>query len=135
MLRNRKPLERRTPLRRGKRLKPRRSTPRRSGRVRDERYLEWIRSRPCIVPTRFPAGWPTACDGVTEAHHCGPRAMGRKASDRDTVPVCTRHHFEYHACAGTFRMNKETRRVWARLAIEATQAAYEATQARGETAA
>jgi hypothetical protein len=54
------------------------------GPARDARYLRFIRTLPCSVP---------GCRrSDIEASHSGPHALGRKASDYQTIPLCTRHH-------------------------------------------
>ena len=48
-------------------------------RERDCAYLKWIRRQPCVLcSTEF----------HIEAAHIGPRAFGRKCSDRETAPLC-----------------------------------------------
>lgn len=54
--------------------------------LRDKKYLEWVRTLPCIVCQSTPA----------VPHHEGVRGMGLKASDRDTLPLCHKHHDERH---------------------------------------
>jgi hypothetical protein len=68
----------------------------REPRVRDERYLRFIRSLPCCI-----------CGGInTEAAHLrigsinyGKRdtGMGEKSSDKWALPLCNAHHREQHA--------------------------------------
>ena len=58
-------------------------------RERDREHLKFVASRPCLVCGRTPS----------DAHHikfAEQRAMGRKVSDRFTVPVCRLHHRELH---------------------------------------
>jgi len=58
-------------------------------RHRDKAHLKFVASQPCLVCGRSP----------TDAHHLRftqPRAMGRKASDEFTVPLCRTHHRENH---------------------------------------
>jgi hypothetical protein len=58
-------------------------------RHRDKGHLKFVASQPCLVCGRSPA----------DAHHLRftqPRAMGRKASDEFTVPLCRTHHRENH---------------------------------------
>ncbi len=58
-------------------------------RERDRRHLSFVASQPCLICGRSPS----------DAHHikfAEPRAMGRKASDRFTVPICRLHHRELH---------------------------------------
>jgi hypothetical protein len=58
-------------------------------RDRDRHHLRFVASQPCLVCGRTPS----------DAHHikfAEQRAMGRKVSDRFTVPVCRLHHRELH---------------------------------------
>jgi hypothetical protein len=56
---------------------------------RDREHLKYVASQPCLVCGRTPS----------DAHHikfAEQRAMGRKVSDKFTVPVCRLHHRELH---------------------------------------
>ena len=58
-------------------------------REHDRNHLRFVARRPCLVCGRSP------CD----PHHikfAEQRAMGRKVSDRFTVPICRLHHRELH---------------------------------------
>ncbi len=58
-------------------------------RIRDRDHVRFVAQQPCIVCGRQP------CD----AHHlrfAQSRALGRKASDEFTVPLCRGHHRELH---------------------------------------
>jgi ERF superfamily protein len=58
-------------------------------RDRDRDHLKLVATQPCLVCGRTPS----------DAHHikfAEPRAMGRKVSDRFTVPICRLHHRELH---------------------------------------
>ena len=58
-------------------------------RERDRHHLKFVASQPCLVCARTPS----------DAHHikfAEQRAMGRKVSDKFTVPVCRLHHRELH---------------------------------------
>jgi len=58
-------------------------------RVRDKDHLKFVASLPCVVCARTPA----------QAHHvrhAQPRAMGSKAGDEWTVPLCNIHHRALH---------------------------------------
>ena len=58
-------------------------------RERDRDHLKFVASQPCLVCGRTPS----------DAHHikfAEQRAMGRKVSDRFTVPICRLHHRELH---------------------------------------
>jgi len=56
---------------------------------RDRNHLRFVASQACLVCGRAPS----------DAHHikfAEQRAMGRKVSDRFTVPICRLHHRELH---------------------------------------
>jgi hypothetical protein len=58
-------------------------------RERDREHLKFVASQPCLLCGRTPA----------DAHHikfAEQRAMGRKVSDRFTIPLCRLHHRELH---------------------------------------
>jgi ERF superfamily len=58
-------------------------------RVRDKDHLRFVASQPCLICGRKPA----------DPHHlriAQARALGRKASDEFTVPLCRGHHRELH---------------------------------------
>jgi hypothetical protein len=58
-------------------------------RERDRNHLRFVASQPCLVCGRTPS----------DAHHikfAEQSAMGRKVSDKFTVPVCRIHHRELH---------------------------------------
>jgi hypothetical protein len=58
-------------------------------RERDREHLKFVASQPCLVCGRTPS----------DAHHikfAEQRAMGRKVSDKFTVPICRLHHRELH---------------------------------------
>lgn len=58
---------------------------------RDSRHLAWIRAQPCCVPGC------TLCP--IHPHHVRTAAnsgTGLKPSDRETVPLCYRHHHALH---------------------------------------
>jgi len=63
--------------------------------VRDEAYLRFIASFPCVV-----------CGKRAEAAHTGPHGMRQKSSDLSAIPLCRKHHRtgpdSYHASARTF---------------------------------
>lgn len=114
------------PIRRKTRLKAKRATKRRSGRVRDEAYMAWVRTLPCVLQGG-------GCLGAIHAHHAGVRAGGRKADDNTTIPFCARHHGAWHDGAFPFLgWIRQRRRDWATKRIAETQAAW---HARGVTTA
>jgi hypothetical protein len=58
-------------------------------RERDRDHLRFVASQPCLVCARTPS----------DPHHikfAEQRAMGRKVSDKFTVPICRLHHRELH---------------------------------------
>lgn len=58
-------------------------------RIRDRAHIKFVAQQPCIICGRQPA----------DAHHLRfiqTRALGRKASDEFTVPLCRGHHRDLH---------------------------------------
>ena len=58
-------------------------------RDRDREHLKFVAAQPCLVCGRTPS----------DPHHikfAEQRAMGRKVSDRFTVPICRLHHRDLH---------------------------------------
>jgi hypothetical protein len=58
-------------------------------RERDREHLKFVAAQPCLVCGRTPS----------DPHHmkfAEQRALGRKVSDRFTVPICRLHHRELH---------------------------------------
>ena len=88
------------------------ATRRRIGK--DPAYLEWIRTRLCLVCmlethqlNRFQMG--------TEAAHVGERGLSQKCPDREAIPLCAVHHrldrFSAHRMgksSGTITVLKKT---------------------------
>lgn len=52
---------------------------------RDSRYLDFIRSFPCVF-----------CARTAEASHHGKHGMGLKPSDYNAIPLCRQHHQRWH---------------------------------------
>jgi len=60
-------------------------------RVRDRAHIKTVAKQPCLICGRRPS----------DAHHlrfAQHPALGRKASDEFTVPLCRGHHREVHRC-------------------------------------
>jgi hypothetical protein len=58
-------------------------------RERDREHLKFVAAQPCLVCGRTPS----------DPHHikfAEQRALGRRVSDRFTVPICRLHHRELH---------------------------------------
>lgn len=91
----------RTPLRRSTTpIRKRRAGKPRRGRRVDPAYLVWIRTLACVCCLRNQRVLDQAVPGFfnlnqaskTEAAHVGPRGLGQKCSDRQTVPLCALDH-------------------------------------------
>ena len=79
-------------------MKPRKAIPRkrakpRRGPAKDEDYLDFVRTMPCVVCYR--------CESLiipAEAAHIGlttsRRGLGQKCPDNETLPLCVAHHRE-----------------------------------------
>ncbi|MFN0263107.1 Rad52/Rad22 family DNA repair protein [Tepidamorphus sp. 3E244] len=62
-------------------------------RIRSKSHLHYVRAQPCLVCGASPS----------DPHHLNfaqPRAMGMKAGDNFTVPLCRTHHSELHNSGG-----------------------------------
>jgi hypothetical protein len=80
--------------------------------ARDFTFMQWVKQQRCLMRAEGD------CAGAIEAHHAGPHAMSRKAPDWTCVPLCGRHHRDYHELTGPFRPGgKAARRRWASAAI------------------
>jgi hypothetical protein len=78
-------------------------------RIRDRGHIRNVMKQPCLVCGRRPS----------DPHHlrfAQSRALGRKASDEFTVPLCRTHHREVHRCV-------EEHLWWQKTAIDALAAA------------
>lgn len=92
--------------------------------------LEWLRGLPCCARNLDEGGCSYGC---VEAHH--PRGLeygtgtGVKASDEDAVPLCHRHHTDWHLAVGVFsRWHKKQRKEWQRQMVELYHQAWEVQQ-------
>lgn len=81
--------------------------------ARDRNYLARVRRLSCCVCSR----------GAQCAHHSTVgRGMGQKASDYDSIPMCTEHHFDFHEGKGHFAgWDRNRRREWQQEQVAATQ--------------
>jgi hypothetical protein len=80
-----------------------------SRRIRDRDHIRYIIKQPCLICGRRPA----------DPHHlrfAQLRALGRKASDEFTVPLCRTHHREVHRCGDETAW-------WQKLAVDPLPAA------------
>lgn len=86
--------------------------------MRDPAYLAYVRGLRCFVGV--------GCQGRIHAHHAGPRpGTAMKAPDDTAIPLCEKHHTEWHGASGFFRtMDKTDRRRWSDTAIQVTQSRY-----------
>jgi hypothetical protein len=78
-------------------------------RIRDKEHLKFVATQPCLICGRKPS----------DPHHlrfAQAQALGRKASDEFTVPLCRGHHRELHRCGDEAAW-------WAKLGIDPLPAA------------
>ena len=79
--------------------------------VSQQRHLRYVAQRPCLLCARRPS----------DPHHLRfmqPRALGRKASDEFTVPLCRMHHRAVHSAG-------DERAWWKQTAIDPLKVARE----------
>lgn len=87
--------------RRRKAIKPRRETPRRSGRVRDPAFAAFVHTMQRWCRRTLPGHrCPRDLGGVSEADHMGERPTGRKADDDTQVHLCKQIHVARDAKVG-----------------------------------
>jgi hypothetical protein len=85
------------------------------------RFVLWVKTLPCCAHSFD----PTCSAGYVEAHHAGDRPFGRKAHDETCIPLCTKHHREWHDAGGVFRFwKKDQRRSWRDEMVAKTTAAF-----------
>lgn len=109
-------MQRSKPIRRYSWMRRRRPEPRRSERARDVDFMLRVKTLPCLARDL------SECSGPTEADHAGRRPMGRKCSDRETVPLCSLHHRQRTDFSGPFKSwNGLQMRAWLDEAILTTQ--------------
>lgn len=84
----------------------------------DAERLTWLRSCPCAKCKRA---------APSEAHHhTGRRALSRRASDEDAMPLCLQCHRDFHGATGAFKgWTKRQRRAWQDATVELYRALYE----------
>lgn len=64
-------------------------------RYANKKHMDWIHGFPCCLQSN------RDCLGAVQAHHLmkpwdGVRGMGLKATDRNLIPLCQRHHIMLH---------------------------------------
>lgn len=118
------PLARTGGLKRGTKLKAKRSKPRRSSRVRDPKHLAWVRTLDCCHCARR---------SPSEAHHdTKERGMGQKADDTRTIPLCRSCHDGAQHYLGAFKFwDRDRMRAWFEAELAKVMALKEAL--RGAT--
>lgn len=78
-----------------------------------------LRMQPChvhlvLVLRRLLGVNPVLCDGRVDPHHdTHGRGMGQKTDDERAIPLCRKHHDEFHDGHGFFEhMDKAARHEW-----------------------
>ncbi len=88
----------RTSLKRStKPVNKKRTTPRRVSVVRDQDYMDWLKTQTCVACRyRYPGGsdWMTCQLTPSEPAHTVNNGMRSKGADSSCVPACSRHHNE-----------------------------------------
>ena len=88
----------------------------------DKKYLAWVREQPCIFDGHDP------CEGDVEAHHVTGAGLSLKAPDRNTMPLCRKHHRQRHDHKGPFHdWSKAKRKAWEALMVEHYQSLHDGT--------
>lgn len=76
-------------------------------RYENKKHMDYIHMLPCCLKVTG------ACFGVIQAHHLlrpwdGTRGMSLKASDRNLIPLCQRHHIMLHKRGNELAFFEET---------------------------
>lgn len=91
-------------------------------RERASWYMAFVATRPCIG--RLLAVTGNECSaGRVYVHH----AFGRRVADGDlkTIPLCEKHHREWHEHRGIFEgWDRDRRKTWSAWAVEFTRLEY-----------
>lgn len=90
----------------------------------DPAYLNWIRSLPCAYclalgpsEAHHSTVHPSRCEPCSGTqrgrHEAGKRGKGTKSHDHYAIPLCLKHHRDFHDSARDFRTwNKAQKRLW-----------------------
>lgn len=92
-----KPITKRTPIVRGtKPVKAKRAKPRKVSVVRDQSYMDWLKTQRCVICAYSVGGIQfTAQITPSEPAHTGKtNGMRSKSADTTCIPLCSRHHSE-----------------------------------------
>jgi hypothetical protein len=74
----------------------------------DLRYMSWLRALGCDAASAERPGASVddrICYGPIHAHHSTGLGRGKstKNSDHATIPLCMKHHSDFHSLTGLFR--------------------------------
>lgn len=64
-----------------------RPVPKPDKRIESSGFLAFVRQKPCCV---------CSAPAPSDPHHFGSRGIGRKTDDLRCVPLCRKHHDEFH---------------------------------------
>lgn len=81
-------------------IKAKRAKPRKTTVMRDRKYLDWLKTRACVVCAVVHGGmlrYGGGCDPA-HGHSAGMRVKG---PDKDAIPLCRRCHSEQHSIGWT----------------------------------
>lgn len=89
----------------------------------DKEYTKWLRAKPCSM-----CGSSDSFNDPIQIHHSTRRrALGRRAHDHDSMPLCLRCHRHFHDAAGRFAgWTRGMRRAWQGEMVRKLRAEYEA---------
>lgn len=95
-----------------------------SERERDFEFMGWIKLQRCILADVEGAG-PCTRGWCVEADHAGDRGYSQKSHDRETIPLCRKHHRDRTESDGYFRgWSKARKREWRHERIAEWQEKY-----------
>jgi hypothetical protein len=88
-----------------------------SKRYINKDHVEWVTTLECCLKNHFsrlviagiaPTNIPECSTSSVQAHHLlkpfySARGMGLKASDKDVIPLCQKHHRELHLIGDEYK--------------------------------
>ena len=115
-------------------------------RYTNKKHLLWVSNLDCCVKTHYenmdmvgtPPTNPSPCSefNIIQVHHLlkpfySSRGMGLKASDKDVIPLCEKHHRELHMMGDEYKFFEKIL-FNARFGIATVQKVWEASPHKQE---
>jgi hypothetical protein len=97
----------------------------------DHAYIRWVKAQRCCAcgwhwdPFEKHRPWQLVRRWIEAHHHTQRRSFGRRAHDRDAMPLCNQCHWDFHHARGEFSgWTRDERRTWQSKQVELQLAAH-----------